>query len=745
MAKTRKESHAKERKGRASTRTSRSAPICAGPEAAVPAKTKKYGRQCFLFLAVLLVFILVALALHYPSFTSPTYYDTRSLLESKEHIFASSDLLTVIRLLPQRPIAMASFYVNYRIWGMDPFFFRLVNAVILGLTAFAAAVAFILILQAAGPSRAGESRQKQAIGIFLGLVFLVHPLQTYYVAYIWQRIELLCCLFYISALALYVAVRAGRVPYVVSGYALCLVLFVLALATKERAVTLPAALVLAEIAFFRNGWKSLLKRIAVFIMILLPLLALLSFLERPYGNVEEYSGLLATITTYYHESGLSLWQVLVSQCRVLFSYLALIIVPVPSNVRLTIAHVVFSSPLETPEIAASVIGALAIVAAGIFLIRKRPLTGFGLLFFLVNWALDSLAVPYYFFFAYRASLPMFGLLLVLGDILLAVWVRVGSLDPRKAQLAAAASACTAAIVIGLLSAVTVSKSKLWNDPVAFWSDIVEGLPSHDKNVEKRVAADALDNLGVALQEQGRQAEAIALFRRAIEVQPLYPYAYVDMAISYAALGDNTQAESSLQQSIRLFPKSADSQFALAKFYMSQGRLALAWHHMQKAAANAPSDPRYMNGLGKILLQEGKPSEAAQYFRKAIETASGYDDAHYNLGDAYVAMGKPQEALRHFTKALELNRRNWQAHNSLGLLLAQSGDTAQAEAHFQEALVLSPRNWSIYNNLGVMLAMSGDLEKAATQFEKALEINPEDPSARQNLLRVRTLIGSPSVK
>ncbi|MEW6533908.1 MAG: tetratricopeptide repeat protein [Thermodesulfobacteriota bacterium] len=691
------------------------------------------------------MFILVAVALHYPSFTAPTYYDTRSLLEAKEHIFASGEVLKAIRLLPQRSIAMMSFYVNYRIWGMNPFFFRLVSAVILGLTAFMAAVAFILILQAAGPPRPADSKQKQAIGIFLGLVFLVHPLQTYYVAYIWQRIELLCCLFYISALALYMAVRAGRIPYVVAGYALCLVLFVLALASKERAVTLPVALVLAEIAFFWNGWKSLLKRTSVFIVILIPLLAVLSFLERPYGNVEKSFGFLATIVQYYQESGLSLWQVVISQCRVLFSYLALIVVPVPSNVRFTIAHVVFSSPLESPEIAASAIGALAILAAGLFLIRKRPLTGFGLLFFLLNLALDSLAVPYYFFFAYRAALPMFGLLLVLGDILQEVWVRAGSLDRRKSYLAAAALACTAAIVIGSLSAVTVSKSKLWNDPIAFWNDIVERLPSHAKNIERRVAADALDNLGVALYEQGRQVEAIALFRRAIEIQPLYPYAYVHLAVSHEALGNSKEAESSLKKALEIQPNSVDSQFALAELYTSQQRYAAAWHHMQKAAAIAPSDPRYLNGLGKILLKEGKASEATSYFRKAIETASGYDEAHYNLGEAYVSMRKPQEAHHHFTKALELNRRNWEAHNSLGLLLAQSGDTAQAEAHFHEALVLSPRDWRIYNNLGVMLAKSGDYEKAATQFEKALELNPEDPSAKQNLRRVRTLLENQSAK
>ena len=101
----------------------------------------------------------------------------------------------------------------------------------------------------------------------------------------------------------------------------------------------------------------------------------MSLLERPYGIGAESLGIFATIAKYYADSNLTLSQAVISQCRVLFSYLALIVVPLPSNVRFATAQVIFSSPLESPTIMAAVIGVLAIFGAVVYLLRRRPLTG----------------------------------------------------------------------------------------------------------------------------------------------------------------------------------------------------------------------------------------------------------------------------------------------------------------------------------------------------------------------------------
>ncbi|MBI4966431.1 MAG: tetratricopeptide repeat protein [Desulfomonile tiedjei] len=693
-----------------------------------------------LLLVVLPMFILVALALHWNSFTAPMYYDSVGELESKEHIYASG-LLKVIQLYPQRPVPFLSFYLNYMIWGMNPFYFRIINAVILALTALVAAGVFILMIDIAVPANSASWRQRQAVGIFLGLVFLAHPIQTYFVAYIWQRVGLLCCFFYISSLGMYLATRTGRFPHTVAGYIFCLVLFCLALMSKEKAATLPVVLTLAEIAFFRNGWKNLLRRIGVFIVLLIPLLVILSFLVRPHGEIAGSPGILATIGKHYAYSNLSLSQVVLSQCRVLFSYLEMIIAPVSSNVRFTTAHVIFSSPLESLEIAVSVLGVCAIFAASILLIKKRPLSGFGLLFFLVNLIPEAISVPQYLFFAHRANLPMFGLLLVLGDVVLVILARARSLASRKWYLSAPVAASLAALVILAISAVTISKARLWQDPVAFWTEIVDGLPLNHEKLEKRVIVDALGNLGTSLQRQAKVSEAISILRRAAGIDPLYARTHLALGVAHSQLGEMSEAESALKRAVETDPSSAAARFGLAELYLTQDKVSEAWPHMQKVADLAPYDPKGFNGMGTVLLRQGNASEAVAFFRKAIEIAPGFHEAQYNLGEALANLGRDGEAVKHLRRSVDLKPSNWRAHNSLGLVLTKTGNTREATTHFREALALKPDDWGVHNNLGALLAKSGNLEQAAVHFQEAVRINPDDISARKNLERVRRLIGT----
>jgi protein O-mannosyl-transferase len=432
-----------------------------------PDKAGMNRHQQYLLLAALPLFILVALAIHYPAFNAPMYYDSVSQLESKEHFYASGDFLKVIELFPQRPVSMISFYLNYLTWGMDPFYFRLVNSVFLAMTAFIAALTVILIIEIASPACSNAFNEKLGVGLFLGLIFLVHPVQTYVVDYIWQRTALLSCFFYISALAAYTATRSGRIRSTATGYGLCSILFFLALMSKENAVTLPVILILAEIAFFREGWRRLLKRIGAFSVILLVLVGILSFLERPHGIGSESVGIFGTVAKYYDESSLTLFQLIISQCRVLFSYFVLIFVPIPSNVPLSTAHVIFSSPLESPIIVVATLVAFSIFGTGIYLLRKRPLTGLGLLFFLINLMPESLLVPQYLFFAYRATLPMFGLLLVLADCFLEILSKIRSFSGEKSYIGPLAAGLFATMVVVVMGSVTISKAKLWQDPVRF--------------------------------------------------------------------------------------------------------------------------------------------------------------------------------------------------------------------------------------------------------------------------------------
>ena len=296
----------------------------------------------YLLLAWPLAICLVALALFHAGFHAPWYYDS-ALLPDNAQVFSGTGLKGVINLFPQRPIPMASFYLNYLASGMDPRLFRAVNAVLMGLTASGVVILILLLLDTPVLAEWGTASEKKVLAVLFGVLFLVHPVQTYLVLYVWQRMALLACCLYILAFATYLGVRTSRIRNPIVGYVLCLLLFVLAIASKENAITLPAVLVLAEIAFFRPTMKELSVRAVICAACAMVLVVLVSLLERPHGTAAQSAGIVNTLAAYYEESGLSFKQVFITQCRLLFVYVNVIVCPLSSRILMVSPQVIYGS------------------------------------------------------------------------------------------------------------------------------------------------------------------------------------------------------------------------------------------------------------------------------------------------------------------------------------------------------------------------------------------------------------------
>ncbi len=207
----------------------------------------------------------------------------------------------------------------------------MVNAIFMAGTALLVVFIIIILLEISGESDTGRIAEKRIIALSLGILFAVHPVQTFLVLYIWQRMALLSAFFYCAAFLAYLVTRSGKFRPIWFGYLICSVMFVPAIASKENAVTLPAIILLAEIAFFNIGWKTTVKRIVLLGGILLFLLGIFTFLERPHGDIARDSGIMATIRQYYIEGQQTPAQVIMNQCRMVFSYLTLILFPIPDK------------------------------------------------------------------------------------------------------------------------------------------------------------------------------------------------------------------------------------------------------------------------------------------------------------------------------------------------------------------------------------------------------------------------------
>ncbi|WP_157212223.1 tetratricopeptide repeat protein [Desulfomonile tiedjei] len=642
--------------------------------------------------------------LNYPALDGPFHYDSM-LLEKNQELFQSGGLRSVIKIFPQRPLTMASFYANYRFAGLIPYYFRVVNVLILGLAGVAVTLLVRLLLGTPALNTHSDSRQKDVLSILLGLLYVVHPVQSVLVIYIWQRTALLCNVFFLVALVSYVASRLNRIPAAV-GYPLSLLFFLLAMVSKENAIILPAIVLLTEFALFGTGFRKLIRIGAIVGGVTVLVLAMMSILERPHGAGEEASGIMATILKYYDESGLTFSRVLVNQSRILFLYVSTIFVPTSSKLQIITPQILVNSITESAGAAAWMLAAGTLIVSGLVLLKRSPLTGLGILFFVAALLPESFLVPQYLFIVYRASLPMIGLLLVVADICLFLY--------KSFSRAIDAGFMRKAVSIGLIGSIvllgvtTRLRAAEWSDPLTFWKQAVQLLPPLSENIEKEGTLHTLNLLILNMIRKGSSLEEIADYeRKALSLRHRPETVNVVMGNGFYARGDVPLAEAAYKKSLQIRPDFVHAHVALGGLLSNQGRNAEALQHYERAVQLEPGNARYRHYLGVVMLKMGNYQGAAESFHKATALDPYAADSCYQLAKALLEMGKQNEAVTQFQKTIHLNPGHAAAHTDLGVLSAMSGHLQEAVTHFRSALRAKPGDPLAADNLETALRQLRD--------------------------------------
>lgn len=543
-----------------------------------------------------MVFLTIGLAIYYAGFDTPFYYDSAAKLEARRHFF-DRGFISALNVFPQRPLPVASFYVDYLAFGLQSGYYRAVDVAILSAVAVVAAALLLRILAIPGIWSRGSPAEKKALSVSLGLLYLVHPIQLFVTLYVWQRMALMASLFYLASLCVYVSVRSHGFKRNTLGYGLSLLLFVCAMLSKETSVTLPIVLIIFELAFFRAQWRHLCARIAVFVIIVGAMIWVNSQLQHPHGDVNATTGILDTLSVYYTESGITLYRVLLTQARVLFSYLSLIVAPFPTKVQLISPQVIAHSLFAPPITLAWVIGAFALTVAGGIFIRFSPLSGTGILFMVVNLIPEPVLAPQYSFFGYRAVLPMFGVLLVLADC---VRFFLDSVEQPRLKRLAGVGICTVLIGLAvLLGVATNNKALVWGDRVRFWMETVEQFPPLSRNMETRSAAQAYANLGWALCAERRCKEALSYLDSARTLSPGQASILATLAFAYAKVGNPAKAEHLFADAIALNPDLAFAHKEFGLMLLNLGRREEARFHLQRARDLAPYEKSVQETLERM--------------------------------------------------------------------------------------------------------------------------------------------------
>jgi tetratricopeptide (TPR) repeat protein len=236
-------------------------------------------------------------------------------------------------------------------------------------------------------------------------------------------------------------------------------------------------------------------------------------------------------------------------------------------------------------------------------------------------------------------------------------------------------------------------------------------------------AEAHSNLGNALRAVGRLDEAIASYRRALEIRPDLPKLNAIIGNTLSHLGRFADAVASYRRAIELEPRLAETHSNLGNALLNSGHLREAEASCRRALELEPDFAGAHTNLGNALREQRDYAAAIASHRRALEIRPAFAEAHINLGNALRDRGELPDAESAYRRALGIEPRLAVGHNNLGSALRDLGRIDEAEAAFRQALALQPNYAQAHTNLAIVLRLEGRFAEALSSCRQALEIDP----------------------
>jgi tetratricopeptide (TPR) repeat protein len=298
----------------------------------------------------------------------------------------------------------------------------------------------------------------------------------------------------------------------------------------------------------------------------------------------------------------------------------------------------------------------------------------------------------------------------------------------------ASSLAVLAVMLPLaaLGALTIIRNGDYRDSISIWADSISKWPADAENSDRPGVVAAHHNLAVALYQDGRRAEAIEQYEKALAIDPGYSLSYNGLGVAWDDRGEFGRAEASFNKALELNPRYANAHSNLAVVLAETGRGQEAIEHYQAALSISPGYAEAHNGLGIIHLRAGQWERAILEFQKALESRPGFVDARSNLGMALAQGGKVEEAMVQYQEAMELDPGRAITHDNLGQAMMQKGRWSEAQKYFAEAVALRPVYQEAWSHLGGAYLAQERWAEAIAAYEKALELKEEDVEAHCNL-------------
>jgi tetratricopeptide (TPR) repeat protein len=578
--------------------------VSAKKDADVSVKTAAPQSKKNLTWLYLICIILTGVIAYSNSFDCSFHFDDLPNIRDNK-IIRKFDIVALWEYSHNRFLPFVSFAMDYHFHQLDLWGYHLVNLIIHLLSSIVVFGLTRTLFDTPAMKSHPLQSSKNSIAFFAALLFVAHPLATQSVTYLVQRLASMVALFYLLSLFLFIKARISKGVNAYLYYVAMVVAACSTLVSKENGYTLPLAIGLTELIFFRDiDWKTLLKKQSTWLVLIL-IAGFGVFVLTRFGS--EIKTRTPQFTNEFRE--ITPFSYLFTQFTIIPKYIQLLFLPVNQNLDYDwpLYHSLFQW-----QVLMGLLLILGLLLLGVYQWNRNKLYAFGIFFFFLAMLVESSIVPIDdLIFEHRTYLPSFGFFLVLSFFLHGLWYKTGNV-----------------LKYGLIVFITMAftfasyeRNKVWKDELTLSRDRMAKSPG-----------------------KGRSHVALAgsLFESITDLNDQVGNALV-----------LEEAKEHALKAMMLWPKDEGPRQSLGIYYYFKGKYDSAYFYQASAVESEKENQEYRQNLLKTLNKLKRYDEAIIQANFIMKKDSTNETALFGLALAYTNQNKLKEGLNYFLKLAEL--------------------------------------------------------------------------------------------
>jgi tetratricopeptide (TPR) repeat protein len=227
--------------------------------------------------------------------------------------------------------------------------------------------------------------------------------------------------------------------------------------------------------------------------------------------------------------------------------------------------------------------------------------------------------------------------------------------------------------------------------------------------------------------QGHLDEAANGFAAVVKAVPTFAEAHLNLGLVLEEQGKNEDAIESLQTALKLKPqlRGANLFLGIAEYKLNHFDLAIT--SLKKESVLDPSSANAWMWLGVVQLAAGHADQAAESLDRAAKLDPKNIDILYHRGQAHLLVSRDS-----YSRMFKEDPASWRVRQVLAQSAAAAERHDESIAEYLQAVKLAPTQPGLHEELGSQYRSVGKLQEAETAFRRELEIDPHNVLATYKL-------------